>query len=305
MWSVPKDAIFQSSDHRSGAEIGLTLKEELRKALGEAHLVLLIFTDQDADWQFCMWETGVATDPHDATPSTRIAVFQAGMELPRVFNDEVIFKMTKDDIRRFVHQFHTTKGFYLKDAAHQKDVDSETLEQRASLLFSELKDVIPEGKREERYRWDNFQLWISPESTKKIKEATAEKRIQLIQSEGRVRNPFGSALYHFGYTTNGNLSLSDLQTRWLRNQEKNPNLPKGWILEICEEIGRAIDSQPAVPPSELMLSCHVQNWWFYPIVNHARVMPDGSFEFEIYLYRLPDAFVEKIRRIPDLKKNSG
>ena len=26
---------------------------------------------------------------------------------------------------------------------------------------------------------------------------------------------------------------------------------------------------------------------FFPILNHARIMPDGGFEFDIYMYRLP------------------
>ena len=297
LWNVPKNALFQSSDHRFGAEIGAALKDELRKALGEAHLVILLFTDADADWQFCIWETGVATDPGDATPATRVAVFQAGMDLPRVFNDEVVFKMSEEDIRRFVQQFHTTKGFYHSGSAHQPDVDPGIIRQRAEDLFRDLREVIPEGKREERYRWDNFQLWIAPESVKEIKEATGERRVQIIQSAAEVRNPFGSALLHFGYTTNTGLTFADLTARWSRNQKPRSSVPNGWIQEICEEINRALDSEPAVPPIELMLSSHVQSWWFYPIVNHARVMPDGSFQFEIYLYRLPSEFVEKIRSI--------
>lgn len=293
LWSVPRDAIFQSSEHRSGPEIGGKLKQQLREALSQAQLVLLIYTDPDEDWQFCMWECGVAVDPSDTTEDTKIVVFQAGKEECRVFLDEVVFKLELEDIRKFVTQFHNTKGLLEPGQKFADKVADNILEERAQRLFDDLKTVTPLGVREERFRWDRFVLWISPETLKKLQDGQTGDREKIILEEAQVRDPFGSAMLHFGYTSASNLTLGKLAERWRSGVDAKA--PRGWIAALCEEMLRATNATPAEPPSEVMLSRLVKTWWLYPIVNHARILPDGSFEFDIYLYRLPDGFPEKLQ----------
>jgi hypothetical protein len=50
-------------------------------------VVLLVYTTEDQDWSYCMWECGVAMKP-DA-PQTRIVVLQCAAETPNVFEDRV------------------------------------------------------------------------------------------------------------------------------------------------------------------------------------------------------------------------
>jgi hypothetical protein len=45
----------------------------LLRALGEARLVLLVFTKADADWSYCLYECGVAIDPEQGDSPTRCA----------------------------------------------------------------------------------------------------------------------------------------------------------------------------------------------------------------------------------------
>lgn len=65
--------------------------------------------------------------------------------------------------------------------------------------------------------------------------------------------------------------------------------PQGWIQELCEEMNRSIENRPSQSSWELMKSATVPEWRFYPILNHVRLQPDGSFEFDVYLYRVPEA----------------
>src|SRR5215468_4421154 len=63
--------VFQSSSGESeGPELGRPLTNELKNALWKAGIVILIYTSEDQDWQWCMWECGVATNPH--SPDTRV-----------------------------------------------------------------------------------------------------------------------------------------------------------------------------------------------------------------------------------------
>jgi hypothetical protein len=52
-------------------------------------------------------------------------------------------------------------------------------------------------------------------------------------------------------------------------------------------MNRAIDDIPAQPTWELMRSLVYAEWWFYPIVNHVRLLSNGGWEFDIYMYRFP------------------
>ena len=56
--------VYLSSNPRYlGPRQGKNLNDELKQALWEAKVVLLVYTSNDNDWSYCMWECGVATDP--------------------------------------------------------------------------------------------------------------------------------------------------------------------------------------------------------------------------------------------------
>src|SRR5262249_43431298 len=105
-------AVYQSSSGASeGPELGRPLTQELKNALWKAGIVILIYTSEDQDWQWCMWECGVALNPH--SPDTRVIVFQCSPETPRVFQDQVrVNARDKEDLLKFVRQFLTDTHFF-------------------------------------------------------------------------------------------------------------------------------------------------------------------------------------------------
>ena len=72
-WEVSKNSIFQSTSVENATTIGGTLQDEVQKALHEARVLFFIFTSASADWQWCIYEIGLATNPE--TP-TRIVVLK-------------------------------------------------------------------------------------------------------------------------------------------------------------------------------------------------------------------------------------
>ena len=62
-WGIPKEYIFPSSNYKHSGKIGRPIKAEIKKFLVKATLVILIYTSRDVNWEYHMWECGLATDP--------------------------------------------------------------------------------------------------------------------------------------------------------------------------------------------------------------------------------------------------
>jgi hypothetical protein len=296
-WQVSRDEIFQSSNAEGGARFGRQLNKELLLALGEARLVFLIYTIADADWSYCMWECGVATDPMQGDTPTRIIVLRTTEDVPPVLKDLASVQATDQrEVRKFVQQFFQEKDWVRREGAFNPKVSDQVLDDYATALHADLMKHVPKTKAEERRRWDMFTLMFSSTAVEEIlrshvaHESMSEHTRDLILGRGEVVYDFGQALVHFGYdsATRG-LSLSDLFTRWLEDAAKKPQeaAPRRWIEELCHELLRAIRKNPAKPSWAMTTSSLHPGWWFYPIVNHQRIKADGSMEFEIYMYRVP------------------
>jgi hypothetical protein len=66
--------VYQSSSAEAEApDVGRALTAELKAALWKTGIVILLYTSEDQDWQWCMWECGVATNPNspDSSSSAR------------------------------------------------------------------------------------------------------------------------------------------------------------------------------------------------------------------------------------------
>lgn len=296
-WGMPSSSIFQSSHPESGPAYTKKLKDELKTALVQANLVILIYTFADEDWSYCMWETGVAVNPE--SDDTNIIVFKCTDDTSKVFKDQTLVDMSEKSITKFVKQFHTYENFFQASPAYAPDIDPSVINDRSKTLYKGLTKVVPCGKFVERYRWDNFRLELDKETVQMINNETNEDSIiSLIQEKCIIKDkppPFGQSLKHFGFSAFfEGMTLKELIERW--KDGKNENTKKGikgwketseeWIDELCFEIKRAINIQDAQPPSALLRSLVPDtDWWFYPVLNHVRVLTGNDMEFDIYFFR--------------------
>jgi hypothetical protein len=110
--SVGLVEVFQSSSAEArGPMIGTNLNQQLVRNLWEANMVILVYTSEDEDWAYCMWECGVALQPQ--TPRTRIVVFQIGSRPPSVYEGEVRVNIGDfTTIERFTNEFLTARDFF-------------------------------------------------------------------------------------------------------------------------------------------------------------------------------------------------
>ncbi|MFC7738257.1 hypothetical protein ACFQX4_21080 [Roseomonas sp. GCM10028921] len=136
--------IFQSSDPKyEGPRIGRNLNQQLREALWQTDALILLYTTEDQDWHYCMYECGLATDR--GAPASSIYVLQAGDDWPKVYTDTVRMNARAlDDLRRFMRDFFRSPDFF---ARRQKPLNLRISEadcdQYAKDLHEELLKVLP------------------------------------------------------------------------------------------------------------------------------------------------------------------
>jgi len=134
---------LSSNPDFKGPKIGKGLNAQLRHALWETDVLILIYTSSDQDWSYCMWECGVANDSQ--SPETNIIVFQCGSEYPALFNDVVRVNVRNlDDIKRFMNQFLRDADFFpsIKGAIAPNLRDT-FVESAAKQLYDNIASVLP------------------------------------------------------------------------------------------------------------------------------------------------------------------
>ena len=134
--------VFQTSSADAQApKIGRNVNREIMKALWKSEVLVLIYTSQDRDWDYCMWECGVAT--HRESDDTNVIVLQCGRQLPRVFADQVAVDVRDHEkLRRFVNAFLTDPDFFpgREEPVTRFQPNDANVERAARSLFEELPE---------------------------------------------------------------------------------------------------------------------------------------------------------------------
>jgi hypothetical protein len=285
--------VFQSSMPELGISPGKGLTDELKKELSGTDLLILIFTQVDEDWSYCMWECGVATDPENAR--TKVIVFQCTDQTPSVYEGQVRVKVTPDyvdDIRGFTKHLHLDEDFFpskVEDGEISKPFDShideKTLEKRTQRLFEELSAVIPKGRRAENYRWDHLNVRLPPEISRQIKEEPYKlMRPVILESAEILESSSGGALKQFGYYQYaGTLTLSRVVDRW-KDEREDKTSSTTWANELCREIWNTLNGYPPVPSVDAIRHLNKDTRrWYRPIVAVVRILPDDAIELDVLL----------------------
>ncbi len=201
--------VFQSSDpSASGPRIARHLNSELRKALWEASAVILIYTNPDSDWGYCMWECGVATHPE--SPDTSVIVFQCSSSAPELFAGQVhVDTRQSTSVEKFVRQFMTDPEFL--PPGHEPITGYERNDPKvaavATRFLDDLRAVLPEGGIEEWPAHPYVQLQLAAATAKRIADAVPEERRSAIRTEATVSECDREATSLLGWQGSGRCSL--------------------------------------------------------------------------------------------------
>jgi hypothetical protein len=159
--------VFVSSNPEfEGPRVGKELNKELKKALWNAGVVILIYTSDDKDWSWCMWECGLAEDPE--SPDTKVVVLQCLRDKPKVFQSGLnVLAWHKDSLITLAYRFRDADFFPGRDGPVTGLKDTE-LRDRAEQLYEDLHDVIPVTPTENWSAWPFLRLKLSRELVDKL-----------------------------------------------------------------------------------------------------------------------------------------
>jgi TIR domain len=241
-------AVYQSSSGVSeGPELGRPLTEQLKDALWKAGIVILIYTSEDQDWQWCMWECGVALNPH--TPDTRVIVFQCAPHPPRVFQDQVrVDARNKEDLLKFVRTFLTDPSFFPgfgRALAPKLSPHDDEVRDAADELHKTMASVLPRAEVAEWPVQPLMRLQLPLEISDKLAAESALASgpsieiadvITVTSLQQKAKQIFGIAELSPATT------LSGLAMRWAASM---PGESLDWVTDIESQIRRA--SQGEIP----------------------------------------------------------
>jgi hypothetical protein len=284
---------LSSSPDFAGPRYGKSLNAQLRKALWETEVLILLYTSSDDDWSYCMWECGVATHPQ--SPNTDIIVFQCGEDVPAPFKDLARVCVHKfDDIKRFTDQLLRDDSLFpsLK-AAIAPNLRDAHVETAAKELYARFAEVVPkpsDGLVEEWPAWPYLRIELPRTEVDRIEQATEVERLRLAhqivrdhaviaENDSRAAQLFGRAGFPKGMKFEALLSL------W---KDKYPNSEQTWFDSCCDQIMTGARREfPVIrwtPMKEVAGDAE-----FTPVLSRVRRVPfAGVVHFDLFFYDLAD-----------------
>ncbi len=244
--SLGEVSVFQSSDPLAeGPRLGQPLNQELKEALWKTGVVLLVYTTEDQDWSYCMWECGVATNP--ASPQTRIIVLQCGADTPKVFQSEVRVDVRDSDaIYAFVQKYLTSPDFFPgadEAVAPKFSADGPPVKEAAKDLHSRLMKVIPKREVAEWSPQPFIRLELKTEDIAQSGSTGAD--LAQFRNSVIVREMDPHASHIFGISKcEHNTTFEVLVKHWLeRKNEKSP----AWVEDLQAQLVRAVHGETPDP----------------------------------------------------------
>jgi hypothetical protein len=231
-------AVFQSSSAEAeNPRVGRELQKELKERLWAAGVVVLVYTSQEEDWSYCMWECGVATHPE--SPETKIVVLQCGPQPPSVYTAAVrVNAQDLDSVQRFTNDFLTSTDFFPdQDEAVAPGFSSngDEVRQAARQLHETLQEVIPTAEEGEDWATVPFlRLQLTYAEVDAIRKLDAGKGARAVLDAARVNQIDGEARRLFGVGRVDQLELfSRLVEAW---RQGRPDASTRWVEELVEQV---------------------------------------------------------------------
>jgi hypothetical protein len=287
--------IYQSSNWKfDGPRFGPGLNNELRQALWNSDALILIYTSEDQNWQYCMYECGVATQPD--SPDTRIVVFQCGRDVPTPFAADLRVDVhNPENIKRFTKQLLTSPTFFPRmGKALAPDADNEALEKTAEELFQKIGEQVADPSNwqtDEWPAWPFLRVELPKLAVEKLELASSADRVkvsrQIVEGHGVVVKSDARAAALFGL--NGlqeKHKFGDLLRTW---KDNFPRADATWFDSCCEQI--MVGARREFPVIRWARLREVGSESEYtPVLSSVKRLPFGSksTQFDIYFYNLSD-----------------
>lgn len=276
-----------------GPRYGKGLNSQLRTALWNTDVLILIYTTADQDWSYCMWECGVATDSN--SPDTNLIVFQCGSDVPALFNDVVRVNVRNyDDIKKFTDQFLRDPTFFPSlNGALAPNLKDAHIEKHARDFHRDIIAALPpppDGMVEEWRTWPYLRVELPRAEVDRMEQAKEDQRgalsYEIVHSFGEVVESDARAAELFGRASlPKRLKFASLLNEW---KDKQRVTEAAWFDSCCDQFmigaGRGFPVIRWTPMRQVEGDAE-----FTPVVGRIKRFPySGIVQFDITFYNLSD-----------------
>ncbi|MGH2732466.1 MAG: peptidoglycan-binding protein [Actinomycetota bacterium] len=308
--------VFQSSSAMAeGPRVGGLLNRQLMDFLWHTDVLILLYTNPNRDWSYCMWEYGVMLD--DRKPDAKPILFQFADRYPPLFSDQVRVDVRKrHDVEKFTKDLLTDRDFFPNYPGPVTGFfrESEDVKRASDELYESLLAVAPEDN-EDPEPWPPYpylQLSIDLDHINRICQAAMKERVQLarevVENEAVLTTGNAEAGRLFGKRTRvENIAFKELLARW---REKFPDWQARWVDAICSQIIAAAMDEFPTSAWELMRATDLADgtWYGPALVKVQKSSRQHCMKFDVCFLKfvLDDddriiARVPRERRILDLR----
>jgi hypoxanthine phosphoribosyltransferase len=276
--------VHNSSDQRfERPHAGQSLNDALKDALARTSVLLLIYTDAALDWAYCLWESGVATDPKNPE-STRVVLLQCGPQVPPPFADQL--RVDVDDrasLGGFVADFLTDPEFFpgWNEALTKFNSDGPEVGRASDKFASALYEVLPPRRFATHRSMSLIQLDLDRDAVGHIgladESASTRVSAEHLQQTGRISAAERAESY-FGRHIDG-VGFA-LLSSWEGREHRE------FFDSIAEQVGAAVQGRfPRSVPWSPLRGDHGP----VPFLTDCRELSSGGWQFDFFLVplRLP------------------
>ena len=296
---------LSSSPDFQGPRFGKALNAQLREALWNTEVLVLLYTSSDQDWSYCMWECGMASHPQ--SPNTTMIVFQCGTDIPSPFQDVLrVNARNAEDLKRFTDQLlRDPKLFASSVGAIAPDLKDSHVESIAAELHSRLSLVLPpleDGQVEQWPTWPYLRLELPRAEADRIEQATESERLslsrQVVSDHAVVARSDARCAQLFGKQgLPPSMKFRELLTAW---KDKYPDSDAGWFDSTCEQVMVCVRRGFPVVCSASMREMGGESS-YTPVVTRVQRLPfAGTVQFDLLFLNLSDprALLVTSRMVP-------
>lgn len=295
--------IHNSSDPDfEGPRIGKSLNDQLKQALAQSDVVLLVYTSEDQDWQYCMWECGIATDPWDSHP-TDIVVLQCGNTAPKPFADTLrVDARSLDSLVSFTKALLTSKDFFpsLGEKISGYSPEDPVLKEFAQDLYDALKEEIEAslgGEASDLASSTFLRIELPPDGIATIRQAQpGEERdaaaMEALRTHGYIVEHERAASL-FGFNISTTTTIGTVLSEWESSSVDGEPL---WFDSLAQQVALAVfDRYPEGVPWAPYRSDPQRST--IPYVSRSRKNRDGAMQFDTYFIPVAAAPVKVTARM--------
>jgi hypothetical protein len=293
-WCGVDAQIYQSSHQSNASRVGAELGDEVTSAIWRSDMVLLICTDAPGNYDWPMYEVGLAQTPGDS--SANLVVFYTTDDIPDQLAGRIGVPLKRQSVAKFVHDFHRSEGTLANhQSAFRPDITDESVERLSDRLYERLKLVAPRGI-EDVAIYDRITLAITAETADQIIEtgdsegqrAAFKLAEEVVPPNSTIRSSSGDPQEFFSFDEfETGMSLEKLVSRWERDLEEP--LHTKWEPEVCRAIAAAIMNRPERDVSVPFLSANGKQWLLPMLARYRRIPYEEILEFDVLLCKLESA----------------